>query len=73
MVIYLQQGNKDDTAADWIKFMCRDMSTTELLPDEEISVHPGHGRFGEYGSWSHYCTEGMKLIHKIIPVHVFTF
>lgn len=40
--------------------MCRDASseTEDILPEEEINVHPGHGFYGQFGNWSDTCYEG---------------
>ncbi|KAK3577442.1 hypothetical protein CHS0354_032293 [Potamilus streckersoni] len=47
------QFSGDDTAADYIKFMCRDFDSS--LHQRELSRPPGHGPWGAYGDWSQSC------------------
>ncbi|KAK3577441.1 hypothetical protein CHS0354_032292 [Potamilus streckersoni] len=43
----------DDTAADFVKFMCRDFNSNSQ--ERELSHPPGHGAWGSYGDWSQSC------------------
>ncbi|KAL3881302.1 hypothetical protein ACJMK2_027755 [Sinanodonta woodiana] len=43
----------DDTAADYIKFMCRDFDAS--MHQRELAHPPGHGPWGTYGDWSQNC------------------
>lgn len=59
LILYFQQHGigKDDTAANWIKFVCG--LPDESVPHEDLSLDPGHGRHGEFGPWSNYCDVGL--------------
>ena len=46
-------GSGDDTAANWVKFQCRDMQSN--LNAEVLNMPPGHGLFGTFGGWSDHC------------------
>ena len=54
MILILQVGG-DDTAANYIKFHCRDFNTPG--PEYEMAKAPGHGRWGHYGTWSESCPQ----------------
>ncbi|XP_071162934.1 vitelline membrane outer layer protein 1-like isoform X1 [Mytilus edulis] len=47
------QGGGDDTAANYIKFKCRDFDDDR--DESELAHPPGHGLFGGYGGWSESC------------------
>ncbi|KAL3881708.1 hypothetical protein ACJMK2_028109 [Sinanodonta woodiana] len=49
-----KQGDiHDDTAANYVKFMCRDFKSD--IHQYELVYPPGHGNWGEYGGWSESC------------------
>ncbi|XP_060570214.1 vitelline membrane outer layer protein 1-like [Ruditapes philippinarum] len=47
------QYSGDDTAANFVKFYCRDFAG--LTYPSELSVSPGHGNYGSWGRWSGSC------------------
>ena len=47
----LQHG-LDDTAANWIRFKCRDFGSEK---DYDLDHAPGHGQWGSYAGWSESC------------------
>lgn len=53
-----QQGSADDTAANWIKFKCRDIREEDKMPVEDLVKDPGHGNWGTWSGWSQSCPEG---------------
>ncbi|XP_045186349.2 vitelline membrane outer layer protein 1-like [Mercenaria mercenaria] len=46
-------GKGDDTAANYVKFACRDFAAT--IRPYELTAPPGQGSFGNMGSWSENC------------------
>ncbi|XP_053378179.1 vitelline membrane outer layer protein 1 homolog [Mercenaria mercenaria] len=50
---------KDDTAANFVKFKCRDRGGK--FQSYELAKDPGHGEFGLYGSWSEECLFGTAI------------
>ncbi|KAL3837161.1 hypothetical protein ACJMK2_022539, partial [Sinanodonta woodiana] len=46
-------GNQDDTAANYVKFMCRDLKSDRH--QYELVHSPGQGNYGDYGRWSVSC------------------
>ncbi|CAG2218437.1 unnamed protein product [Mytilus edulis] len=46
------QGAKDDSSANWIRFKCRDFDTEN---SHQLDVPPGKFYWGTYGSWSEAC------------------
>lgn len=51
-----EQGAGDDTAANYVKFLCRGVSG-----EYEISQSPGHGFWGNFGPWSFSCPKGSAI------------
>ncbi|KAL3881303.1 hypothetical protein ACJMK2_027756 [Sinanodonta woodiana] len=49
----------DDTAANFVKFMCRDFNTS--YHEHELTHYPGHGPWGTYGDWSQSCPLGSAI------------
>ncbi|XP_053381801.1 vitelline membrane outer layer protein 1-like [Mercenaria mercenaria] len=47
------QKSGDDTAANYVKFHCRDFAA--LTYQRELAIAPGHGLYGRLGSWSGSC------------------
>ncbi|KAK3596433.1 hypothetical protein CHS0354_033396 [Potamilus streckersoni] len=48
-----QGGSVDDTAANFVKFMCQDLPATK--DQYELALYPGKGVWGSYGGWSKKC------------------
>lgn len=48
----LLQHGLDDTAANWIKFKCRNFNKEV---DYDLTHAPGHGKFGTFAGWSESC------------------
>ncbi|KAL3837152.1 hypothetical protein ACJMK2_022530, partial [Sinanodonta woodiana] len=46
-------SNLDDTAANYVKFMCRDIKSDRH--QYELVHPPGQGNWGDYGGWSESC------------------
>lgn len=64
MVLYcmyvLQQGVfRDDTAANYVKFKCRDLAHSSNA--YELVKPPGYGLWGEYGGWSAKCPQNTAI------------
>ncbi|KAL3881305.1 hypothetical protein ACJMK2_027758 [Sinanodonta woodiana] len=51
--VEVNQFSGDDTAANYIKFTCRDFNSS--FNQEELRSYPGHGSWGSYGDWSQSC------------------
>ncbi|KAL3881707.1 hypothetical protein ACJMK2_028108 [Sinanodonta woodiana] len=49
----LQGSHRDDTAANYVKFMCRDLKSDRH--QYELVHPPGHENWGDYGGWSESC------------------
>ena len=47
------QHGGDDTAANYIKFHCRDFAASSQ--EYELAFGSGHGLFGNFGQWSETC------------------
>ncbi|KAK3606746.1 hypothetical protein CHS0354_036543 [Potamilus streckersoni] len=49
------QGGGDDTAANYVKFKCRNLTDNTGSSEHELALENGKGLFGSYGSWSESC------------------
>ena len=50
---YFTKQGGDDTAANFVGFMCRDFAS--LLSPSVLVLPPNHGTFGYWGHWSGRC------------------
>lgn len=52
------QGAGDDTAANFVKFTCRNITTGEPYV---LAQQPGAGYWGTFGKWSDSCPRGSAI------------